>query len=349
MAYVRQAVAGMAGYVPGIQPQTPDYIKLNTNENSYPPSPRILEALIEAVGPDLRLYPDPLASGVRDKVAEMFEVKPEQVLAGNGGDDILAMAVRTFVSHGDPVVFLYPSYLLYEVLTRMYEGKPLVLQYKDDYSLPEETYKAKGKLFFLCNPNSPSGTAVSTEEVEKLLESFSGVVLVDEAYVDFAEENCAKLIAKHRNLLILRSLSKSFALAGLRSGYVVGDRSLIAEMEKVKDSFNTDRLSQAATVAALNDLAYVQERVNAIRQTRGWFAVAMIELGFFVYPSQANFVLVRRKTPSAKHVYKELLSRRILVRHWDLPRLDDCLRISIGTDKQMERVLEALREVLGGG
>ncbi len=336
----------MSGYVPGEQPQDGQYIKLNTNENPYPPSQKVIIALKDEVNEKLRLYPDPGAMSAREKVAEIFGTRPEMVMIGNGSDELLTIIVRSFVGEGDKVVYPYPSYLLYKTLSEIQDAEECVIDFLEDYTLPEEIVVEDAAVTFICNPNSPSGTMVPVEEVSNIAGRIDGVLVVDEAYVDFADDNCMRLVDKHQNLIVLRTLSKSYSLAGMRLGFAVAHEGLINGMMKVKDSYNVDRLSMASAVAALGDQKTFRENVTRIKETRERLIDSLIKLGFFVYPSQANFAMIKcRDANKAREIYQELKKRKILIRYIEQPRLEDCLRITVGTDEEIDALLDNLAEI----
>jgi histidinol-phosphate aminotransferase len=348
MSYVRDNIARMKGYMPGFQPKGSGYIKLNTNENPYPPSPRAVSAMQEVCSERIRKYPDPFAEDFRQKAAELFDIDPNGIICGFGSDDILTICIRTFCDPGDTIAFPYPSYSLYEMLAQIQDVRPMSVEFPEDYSIPEGLFNISASLTFLANPNSPSGTQVSTKAVEKLAHSVDGVLVVDEAYVDFAAEHCASLVNRCRNVIVTRTLSKSYSLAGLRFGYAMGDEALITEMMKVKDSYNVSAPGIAGATAAIEDQEWLQENVGKIVNTRQHLSDKLEQLGFRCWPSQANFVLA--KVPegySAAQLHQDLFKNKILVRYFDLPRLDDCLRITIGTDAEIGRLLETLKELTG--
>ncbi|MDR4509269.1 MAG: histidinol-phosphate transaminase [Candidatus Brocadiaceae bacterium] len=347
MSYFRKHIENMEGYIPGEQPKEGVYVKLNTNENPYPPSSITIDAIKDAVNGSLRLYPDPVATAVRMKVAEILGTKADRILVGNGSDDILTIVVRSFAGPGDKIVYPYPSYMLYETLTKLQDGIPCVIDFKEDYSLPDGFVVRGAKITFIANPNSPSGTMISPDEISSIASRVDGVLVVDEAYADFADANCLELVKQHSNVLILRTLSKSYSLAGIRLGFGIAHESLIQGMMKVKDSYNVDRLSISAAVAALNDQEGMRDHVRKIKATRHYLIESLQELGFFVFPSQTNFVLARcRRDVSAYTLYSQLKSRKVLVRYFNLRRLDDCLRITIGTREEIDVLLSHLKELL---
>ncbi len=345
-SYFRNNIEKMSGYVPGEQPRDGLYIKLNTNENPYAPSPKVLDALKNEINERLRLYPDPISMSARKKVAEIFKTKPERVMIGNGSDDLLTIIIRSFVGEGSKVVYPYPTYLLYNTISKIQNAQECIIDFREDFSIPEEILVKDAAVTFICNPNSPSGTTIPVEDVSEIAEKIDGIIVVDEAYVDFAEDNCMRLVDKHPNLIILRTLSKSYSLAGMRLGFAVAQEELINGMMKVKDSYNVDRLSMASAVAALEDQETFRKNVSRIKQTRSRLIESLKKLGFFVYPSEANFVMIRCEDAcEAKDIYQELKERMILVRYFDQPRLDDCLRVTVGTNKEIDALLEKLAEV----
>ena len=342
---VRQTIRRMQGYIPGEQPQDKRYIKLNSNENPYPPSPRVIAALQQAIGEDLRLYPDPVANHLRDKAAAMYGLSREQILVGNGSDDLLTMLMRTFVGPGDRVAFPVPTYSLYGILVAMQDGKVVRVPFLADFSLPSQLAEVEAKLTILCHPNAPSGTLTPLHRVEELAQRVRGILVIDEAYVDFADETALPLLHQYPHVVILRTLSKSFSLAGMRIGLAFGHPDLIAELMKVKDSYNVSRLSSVAAVAALEDYAWMRQNVHKIRATRTRLSAALRELGYFVYDSQANFVLARQQGVIQEPMYHGLKEWGLLVRYFSSPELADCLRISVGTDEEIDRLIAAMEEL----
>ena len=347
MSYLRANIEQMAGYEPGFQPREPGFVKLNTNESPYPPSPRVLEALRAACGEGLRKYPDPMADALRRQAAELYGTVPECILCGNGSDDLLSIAMRSFCAEGDAVAFPEPAYSLYPTLARIQGARPVVVPFPEDYSLPADLASTGARLTLVGNPNAPSGTAVSPADLSALAAALDGVLLIDEAYADFADADCLALAAEHDNVIVLRTLSKSYSLAGLRVGLAVAQEPLIEGMTKVKDSYNLDTLAIVGARAALADQEWLQQNVQRVRATRKRLVAGREGLGFRCWPSQANFVLARAPDGTqAAELYERLFERKILVRYFAAPRLDDCLRISIGTNEETDVVLSALREML---
>jgi histidinol-phosphate aminotransferase len=332
--------------VPGEQPAAGRRIvKLNTNENPYPPSPRVLEALARASTADVRLYPDPEARALRARAGAVYGVPPDRVMVGNGSDELLQLLLRATVDPGDPVAFPVPTYSLYATLVAVQGGRCVEVPFADDYGLPAALADTGARLTFLCNPNSPSGTLVPVAEVARLAGAVRGLLVVDEAYVDFAHTSALPLVADHDNVVVLRTFSKSFSLAGLRVGLAFAHPDLLAGLRTVKDSYNVSRLAQAAAEAALGDLPWMEENVRRIRATRTRLATALAGLGWNVLPSEANFVLARRPGVDQAPTAAALAARDVLVRHFAAPRLFDALRITIGTDDEIDTLLAALRDL----
>jgi histidinol-phosphate aminotransferase len=343
----REKVKAMAGYVPGEQPHDRRYVKLNTNENPYPPSPRVIEALREAIGESLRLYPRPMADELRERAARLYQLKPENVLVGNGSDELLAILMRATIEPGAAVAYPVPTYSLYDTLVTLHDGEAIRIPFPRDFSLPHELVDADASLVIVCNPNSPSGTQVPPEALRPLLERHDRLVVFDEAYVDFASTNCLELLAEATNVVVLRTLSKSYSLAGMRIGLALGTAPVIAQLAKVKDSYNVNRLSIVAGAAALRDPRWMEANVRRVRRTRDALARRLVEMGFEVPPSQANFVMARMAGRDLGPLYEGLRRRGVLVRHFRTPDLRDALRITVGTDDEIAVFLRVLGQLLG--
>jgi len=344
--FLRFNISAMAGYTPGEQPRNGAYTKLNTNENPYPPSPRVVEAIRQCLtGDRLRKYPDPLGTGFRQTACRLLNVDPEGILIGNGSDDLLTIATRAFVPEGGLVSYPTPGYVLYHTLAEIQGARTCSVPFGSDWQLPDPWPVRGAHLTFLANPNSPSGTVVPAATLERLARELDGPLVLDEAYVDFAEENGLSLI-RLGNVLVTRSLSKSYALAGIRFGYAVGEPSLVRELVKVKDSYNCDVLALAAATAALEDQDYLHATRAKILAGRDRLARALAELGFAVCPSQANFVWCQRSDRAVKPIYEELKRRLILVRYMLCQGYGDGLRISVGTEEEIDRLLEELARIL---
>jgi len=346
-AFVRPAIKDLAGYVPGEQPRDRRYIKLNTNENPYPPSPRVIEAVRAAATDDLRLYPDPVATELRRKAGSVYGFDPGWILAGNGSDDLLSIIVRACVDSDDRVVYPVPTYSLYDTLVAIQGAQAGHVPFPADFRLPvDELLAQHGRVTFVCNPNSPSGTLTPLAVVEEMARRTSGLLVVDEAYVDFASASALPLVHRFANVVVLRTFSKSFSLAGMRIGLAFAQPAIIGELAKVKDSYNLTRLSLVAAEAALDDYAWREANVARIRATRARLMAELRQLGFEVPPSEANFVLVRRRGHDMDAVQQGPRARGVLVRYFDTPELRDALRISVGTDAEIETLLENVSPLL---
>jgi len=346
MSYLRDDIDQMEGYVPGEQPEQPGFLKLNTNENPFPPSPDVKQAIEEFISSGgLRLYPHPLGGELRQAISELTGHPTEGIICGNGSDDILAIIMRACGKYEERVVLTYPTYSLYSVLCRVYglEYKEYDLVQAEDFSLPKELYLARGSLLFLSVPNAPTGTLFALEQIERLIKGFPGVVVLDEAYVDFAERDHLALLADCPNLLIVRTLSKGYSLASLRIGYALGSASLIEGLLKVKDSYNLNALAIAVGAAALRDPEHLKRNREALIRERQRLAGELTTLGFGVYPSQANFLLARHAR--AEEIYARLKGRQVLVRYFRSRRLEECLRFTVGSAKDNDLLLQALKEL----
>jgi histidinol-phosphate aminotransferase len=345
VSYFRPEIDAMDGYVPGEQPQAGKFIKLNTNENPYLPSASAARAVQAVLQRGLNLYPDPMANAFRQRAAAVLGVEPDWILCGNGSDDILTIVTRAFVGQGESLRLPYPSYILYKSLAQIQGAESEEIYFERDWTL-SDAFAAPGqnlKLAFLPNPNSPSGTLVPKERVYELAQRLPCPLLVDEAYVDFADENCLDLVKRSDKILITRSLSKSYALAGLRFGYVVAQPHIIHGLIKVKDSYNCDSLSIAAATAAIDDQAWLAENRSKILATRERLTTAMRQLGFEPAPSQANFVWNPHPHVPVKPLYERLKAARVLVRYMNYAGWGDGLRISVGSDAQVDACLSLLR------
>jgi histidinol-phosphate aminotransferase len=342
MNYARKQIQNMQGYTPGEQPRSLDVVKLNTNENPYPPSPAVGRALAEFNSENLRRYPDPVATELRGLAAELNGLPgPEWVLAGNGSDDLLTMALRTFADSQSAVAYPWPTYSLYPVLCDIQGTKKIEIQLDSEFNLPDDVLeKAKeANLIFIARPNAPTGNAFPLNEMRKVCAEFDGVVWIDEAYADFADDNCLELVTELDIVVVSRTLSKSASLAGLRLGLAFANPAIIDEMMKVKDSYNVSMLTQELAKASLRDTEYTASLVREVQTTRSATTEALVRMGFDVLPSQANFVFV--KPPKATSAYVEHLRlHNVLVRYFPEERTRDFVRITIGTPEQMRRLLE---------
>jgi histidinol-phosphate aminotransferase len=347
MSFIRPHIEAMAGYQPGEQPQDGDYVKLNTNENPYPPSPAAIAAIQETLS-RLRKYPDPMGNVFRRKAAELWGVEPDWILCGNGSDDILTIVTRTLVGEGQLLRLPYPSYILYRTLAELQGARFEEVHFNPDWSLPPRFASAEGspRLVFLASPNSPSGTSTPPENALEIAERLPCPLLVDEAYADFAETHCMGLVRRSEKIMVARSMSKSYALAGLRFGYLVAQPGLIEQFVKVKDSYNCSALAIAAATAALCDREWLAANRKKIVAMRGRLLREMRALGFVAVDSQANFTWNTLSGRAVRPIYEELKRRRILVRYMDYPGWGDGLRVSVGTDAEVDACLEQIRKII---
>ena len=361
---VRPLVQRLQPYVPGEQPKIEGLVKLNTNENPYPPSPKVLQAVRAAVDGRLRLYPNPTAQPLREKLAKFHGCKPENIVVGNGSDELLALATRAFVETRNAergvrnysraaVQYFTPSYSLYPVLAAIHGARANAVPLESNFGIPAvaELRRAKkwnfrAALTFITTPNAPSGRGYSTAELETLCRAQKGVVVLDEAYVDFAGENALRLALKYPRVIVSRTFSKAYSLCFQRVGYFIGDNELIAALDKVRDSYNVNGLGQVAALATLDDLAYYRKNFQSIIATREQAARELTVLGFRVLPSQTNFLFVRPPAFPANGWLQKLRERKILVRWFNYPETKDFLRITIGKDAEMEALLKVAREIL---
>ncbi len=346
-SYFRCAVDAMSGYVPGEQPQVNNLIKLNTNENPYPPSPRVAAALAALDYTELRRYPNPMADRLRDLIGEIHGVTRANVLAANGSDDVLTLVFRAFTSPGQPLVCFEPTYSLYPTLAAMQEAPVvrLALDDRHDFALPDNyiTRAAGSNLAILTRPNAPTGNSFPLAQMEEFCRRFDGVVLFDEAYADFADDNCMELAKRYSNVLVSRTLSKSYSLAGLRLGYVVGNPVLIDGLMKLKDSYNVDRPAQELAMAALSDREYLAATTAKIVATRERFIRKLRALEFHVVPSQTNFVFAMPPSGEGREWFEYLRANAVVTRYFPGPVTGRFVRVSVGTDTEMDRVLELTR------
>ena len=372
---IRPLVRELHAYVPGEQPKVKGLIKLNTNENPYPPSPRVLAAVRAAVDGRLRLYPNPTAQALREKLAKLHVCKAENIIAGNGSDELLALATRAFVepvSEGrvprvpnqkkpgtrrarpsETVQYFTPSYSLYPVLADIHGTAKNAVALKPDFTMPSVAELKRGRqwsfeaaLTFVTTPNAPSGRGYKTSELEKLCRAQKGVVILDEAYVDFADENALKLALKFPHVLVARTFSKAYSLCFQRVGYFVGHPGLIAALDKIRDSYNVNGLGQIAAAATLDNLKFYRANFKKIIATREWLGRKLTKLGFRLLPSQTNFILAKPPLFPAQNWLQKLRDRKILVRWFSTPEVKDYLRITIGTPAEAAALVKAVRAIL---
>jgi len=337
--------------VPGEQPQDRTYVKLNTNENPYPPSPLVIEAMRLAVSDSLRLYPDPSCRELREVIARYYGLAPEQVFAGNGSDELLAFCFPAFFNPGRPVLFPDITYSFYPVYCRLFNTDYDTVPLAEDFTVPAEGFLRENGGIIIANPNAPTGRYMPLDSLRMIVEgNHASVVIVDEAYIDFGGDSAAGMIADYPNLLVIQTLSKSRCLAGLRAGFALGHADLIEGLGRVKDSFNSytlDRIALAGAAAAFGDDAWFRKTTKKIMTTRQATASALEALGFRVVPSSANFLFVTHPAHAAAGLFRKLRDKGVLVRYFNLPRIDNYLRVTIGTDEDMARFLAAAGESIG--
>jgi histidinol-phosphate aminotransferase len=343
---VRPEIAALAGYVPGEQPQSGKWIKLNTNENPYAPSPAVARALAAtAAGRTLAKYPDPLATAFRRRAAEVLGVDPDWIICGNGSDDLLTILVRTFVGEGECLRMPYPSYILYRTLAGIQGAGCDEVHYRGDWSLGDEFAAARDdlRLAVVANPNSPSGTLLPPKRLAELASRMTCAFVVDEAYGDFSDTNCLGLVKDNPRVIVTRSFSKSYALAGLRFGFAVAQPPVIEQMLKVKDSYNCDALSIAAATAAIDDQAWLADNRAKIVATRRRLIDGMRALGFDVQESQANFAWCTHPERPHRPFYEALKAQGILIRYMNYAGWGDGLRVTVGTDDEIDAFLAVMK------
>jgi histidinol-phosphate aminotransferase len=336
----------MAGYVPGFQPPDEEgFIKLNTNENPYPPSPKVVEAIRCELGEDgaaLRKYPCASSKKLRETVAELYGFDPDWIIMANGSDEVLNNIIRACVAEGEEIGFVHPSYSYYRTLADIQGARVRTFGLTPDFAIDRFPITYKGKLFFLTTPNSPLGFSFPADFVAELPDRLLGMLVIDEAYADFAEYSALDLVKHNDNVVVTRTLSKSYSLAGMRLGFAIARPEMIESLDKIRDHYNLDRLAQAACIAALKDQDYFRQCIGKILETREWFSAELKNIGYDVVPSQGNFLFVTPPDRDGKRVYDGLYSRRILVRHFSDPLLSHGMRISIGTRDEMEKTLAAM-------
>ncbi len=346
MSYFRENIEKAKGYEPGFQPSRADVIKLNTNENPYPPSPNVMKVLSEITPEQLRRYPDPAGRAFRKVAAEVNGVEPDYIMCCNGGDELLRMAFQAFCDENRPVAYPVPTYSLYPVLAKLQNCEAMEIPFDREFNLPPRLAASDAALIIVCNPNAPSGSFINVNELASLADETAGVLLIDEAYVDFAEKNCAALVKDFDNVIILRSMSKGYSLAGIRFGYAIAQPDLITGLAKVKDSYNVDAVAIAVAAAAVGDRDYFKSTVEKVKAERARLTEQLRSLGLDVPGSSSNFVLVECRDGRAAEIYEKLSQRNIFVRYFDYSELKDKLRITIGTAEQNDTLLAALKEIL---
>lgn len=344
-----QVVRDLEPYVPGEQPQIDGLIKLNTNESPYPPSPDVIKVMTHDAIDRLRLYPDPNSKKLKATIAKYYGAQADQVFVGNGSDEVLALVFMAFFQQAKPLLFPDISYSFYPVYCKLFNIDYQTVSLRDDFSIHFNDYSTSNGGIIFPNPNAPTAIGKPLADIETLLQNNTeSVVVVDEAYIDFGGETAISLIDKYPNLLVVQTLSKSRALAGLRVGFAAGNKELIDALDRVKNSFNSyplDRLAEAATIAAFEDDDYFKRCRDKIIATREWTVKELELIGFSVLPSQANFVFVKPANNNAADLAQKLREQKILVRYFSAPRIDQFLRITIGTDEQMQRLIDVLKNM----
>lgn len=346
--FLNPNIEAMTAYVPGEQPRDKAYIKLNTNENPYPPAPSVVAAMNAGEVEDLRLYSDPTAKVLKEKLAKLYGLKPENVYVGNGSDEVLYFLFRAYGQRG--AAFPDISYGFYSVFAEICGIPATVIPLESDFSIDPEKYHGLDRLIVIANPNAPTGLSLSLDQIEGILKTNpNAVVAIDEAYVDFGGESAFQLMAKYENLMVVRTFSKSRSMAGARLGYALGPAALIADLEKIKYSvnpYNVNRLTLRLGEATVDAEPYYQEKCAAIIRTREETAQKLKDLGVTVLPSRTNFLFLKSDKIGGRELYEKLKDRGILVRHFGNPRIADYIRLTIGTDGQMALCLDALRAIL---
>jgi histidinol-phosphate aminotransferase len=347
VSYFRPNVEAMAPYVPGEQPLPGvKIIKLNTNENPYPPSPKAIEVLQNLDSELLRRYPDPYANEFRRAISETLGISFDWIIVGNGSDEILNVLLRACAERDRQVVYPMPTYVLYRTLSQIQPAEFVEIPYDNHFHLPiTELIAANGAVTLIASPNSPSGHVVPIDDLRKLASSLTGILAIDEAYVDFAEESALTLVSEFENVIVLRTLSKGYSLAGLRLGFGIANPKLLKGLFKVKDSYNIDAIACMVGAAAMRDQAYKNECAQKVKLNRTQLALSLKQLKFQVWESQANFLLVQPPSDSSEVLHQQLKQRNILVRYFKQPGLDDKLRITVGTDEQNQTLIDVLSQL----
>lgn len=346
MGYFRENIEKAKGYEPGFQPKDSVVVKLNTNENPYPPSPAVMKVLSEITPEQLRRYPDPMGNTFRQAVAEVNGVDPDYIMCCNGGDELLKMAFQAFCDENRPVAYPVPTYSLYPVLAGLQNCKAIEIPFDSEFNLSPKLAASGAGLTIICNPNAPTGSFINVNKLASLAAELKGVLLIDEAYVDFAEKNCTALVKDFDNVIILRSMSKGYSLAGIRFGYAIACPDLITGLAKLKDSYNVDVVAIAVATAAVRDQDYFRKTVEKIKTERKRLTKQLRDCGLDVPDSSSNFVLAKCRKGDAAEIYEKLTQRSIFIRYFACPQLEDKLRITIGTAEQNDKLLSALKEIL---
>ncbi|AWI03880.1 histidinol-phosphate transaminase [Clostridium drakei] len=348
--YWSEITKSIEPYVCGEQPKDKKYIKLNTNESPYPPSPKVLEAIKNAANGDLRLYPDPDCDEFRKAIAEYYNLSKDEIFIGNGSDEVLAFSFLTFFNTNETIIFPDISYSFYPVYAGLYNLNYRLARLENDFSIPVSEFAEKNGGVIIPNPNAPTGKCLDTDSIKRILNYNSNkVVIIDEAYIDFGGNSVVGLIKEYDNLLVVQTLSKSRSLAGIRVGFAMGNKELIQGLNRVKNSFNSytiDRVAAAAAVTAIKDKEYFTECVSKVINTRERIVKKLNSLGFNVIPSKANFIFITHKDYAASDLFTKLREKSVLVRYFNKERINNYLRVSIGSDEEMDFFIEKLQEIM---
>jgi histidinol-phosphate aminotransferase len=347
MGYFRDTIENMDGYTPGFQPKNPEAVKLNTNENPYPPSPKAMEVVGKIADFQLRRYPDPMGGAFRQAASKVFGLPEDHIICVNGGDELLNYAFRAFCDAKRPAAWAEPTYSLYPVLAKLQECPVEMIDRQGDWL--DKLARINAAMTIVCNPNAPTGEFTAVDQIAALAKRLSGVLLIDEAYVDFSEDNCLRLVKQCPNVIVLRSMSKGYSLAGLRAGLGFAQPALIEGLVKVKDSYNIDAAAIQIAAAAVLDQSYHNQNVQKIKTERRRMIDSLRRIGFAVPDSAANFVLAQCSTIRAEFLFEKLAERDIYVRYFRLPGLEDKLRITIGTPEQNDKLLAAMVDIIKHG
>ncbi len=351
--YWSRIVRELKPYVPGEQPKEKTFIKLNTNENPYPPSPRVLDTIKKTVDASLRRYPDPDCGALKQAVADYYGLKRGNVFVGNGSDEVLALSFIGFFKQPQPILFPDISYSFYEVYCSLFEIQKIRVPLTEAFDISLVDYEQPNGGIIFPNPNAPTGKLLPLTQIERLLQqNGETVVIVDEAYIDFGGETAIRLIGEYPNLLVVQTFSKSRSLAGLRVGTALGSVGLIEGLERAKNAFNSyplDRLAMAGAIEAINDEAYFRSTCKKVIETRAWTVDTLSRMGFSLVPSMANFIFVKPRGMKAVDLYTRLKNENVLVRYFDKPRIRDYLRVTIGTDEDMQVFFQKTAQILGTG
>ena len=348
--FFTEKFASLVPYTPGEQPRDMQYVKLNTNESPFPPSPKVAEAVAKEAG-KLQLYSDPESTALRAKLAEVYGVKPSQVIVSNGSDEVLNFAFMAFADEKSPLAFPDISYGFYPVFAELNHIPYTQVPLKADFSIDPADYMGLNKTVVIANPNAPTGMCLPLSDIEKIVKSNPhNVVIIDEAYVDFGGESAVKLVDRYENLLVVQTFSKSRSMAGARLGFAIGNEKLIADLNTIRYStnpYNVNRMTEFAGVAALEENDYYMANAKTIMENRAWTVAELHKLGFAVLPSKANFVFAKSGSVDGETLYKELKAKGVLVRHFTKERIAPYVRITIGTKAQMETLIAKIKEILG--